>query len=77
MPRPNRPVAGLCIAAIALAAFLPGFAAFHYAVFEVRWVLLPDATPVAVAGPAIPGDEQPLSLQSLLPSRAPPARPLA
>ena len=76
MPRPNRSVAGFCIAVIVLAAFLPGLCAFDYALFEPQWVLLPDEVIVAVDRPDTPCDEQPAPLLSLLPSRAPPARPL-
>ena len=77
MPRPNRSVVGLCIAVIALAAFLPGISLLDYALFEPEWVLLPDDTPVAVCITAIPCDEQPVPQLSLLPSRAPPQFPLA
>jgi hypothetical protein len=77
MPRPSRSVAGLCIAVIALAAFLPGISALEYALFEPEWVLLPDDTPVVVCSPVACGDEQPVPFLSLLPSRAPPAFPLA
>ena len=48
MPRPNRSVVGLCIAVIALSAFLPGISSLEYALFEPQWVLLPDDAPVAV-----------------------------
>jgi hypothetical protein len=77
MPRPNRSVAGLCIAVIVLAAFLPGVCTLDYALFEPQWVLLPDEVPVAVYSPVAPGDEQPVPLLSLVASRAPPSRPLA
>lgn len=77
MPRPNRSVAGFCIAVIVLAAFLPGFCALDYALFEPQWVLLPDEVIVAVDRPATSCDEQPAPLLSLLSSRGPPARPLA
>lgn len=77
MPRPGRSVVGLCIAVIALAAFLPGISSLEYALFEPQWVLLPDDTPVAVCAIGTPGDEQPVPLVSLLPSRAPPSFALA
>ncbi len=77
MRRPNRAVAGVCIGVIALAAFLPGISSLAYALFEPRWVLLPDDTPVGVCIPATPGNEQPDPLLPLLPSRAPPSFPLA
>jgi len=76
MPRPNRSVAGLCIAVIVLAALLPGISALDSAVFEPQWVLLPDEVTVAVDSPGTPGDEQPVPLLSLASSRGPPSRPL-
>ena len=73
MPRPNRPVVGLCIAVIVLAAFLPGISALDYALFEPTWVLLPNEVLVAVCRTVIPCDEQPDALFSLVSSRAPPS----
>jgi hypothetical protein len=70
---PNRAVAALCIAIIAIAAFLPpGLATLDDAWFELTWVLLPlpaAATPVA---PFTAPRERSLRLGSLLSSRAPP-----
>ena len=77
MPRPHRSVAGFCVVVIVLAAFLPGFCALDYALFEPQWVLLPDEVVVAVDSPLVPVDEQPVSLLSLVSSRGPPSRPLA
>jgi hypothetical protein len=77
MPRPSRSVAGLCVAVIAISAFLPGFSSFEYALFEPQWILLPDEAPVTVCITPTSGDEQPVPLRSLLPSRAPPSSPLA
>ena len=77
MFRPNRSVAGFCIAVIVLAAFLPGVCALDGALFEPLWILLPDEVIVAVDLAVTPCDEQPVSLFSLLASRGPPARPLA
>lgn len=77
MPRPRRSVVGLCIAVIAVAALLPGISSLDYAVFELPWVLLPDDTPVALGSTATRSNEQPVPLFSLVPARAPPARPLA
>jgi hypothetical protein len=77
MARPNRTVAGLCIAVIALAAFLPGISALELALVEPQWVLLPDSTPVAVCSTVLGADEQPIPFLSLLPSRAPPSLSLA
>jgi hypothetical protein len=77
MPRPNRSVAGLCIAVILLAAFLPGVSSLDYAVVEPQWVLLPDEVSVALDSALTLCDEQPAPLLSLASSRAPPSRPLA
>jgi hypothetical protein len=77
MPRPHRSVAGFCVAVIVLAAFLPGFCALDYALFEPQWVLLPDEVVVAVDSPLIPAAAQPVALLSLVSSRGPPSRPLA
>jgi len=73
MPRPNRSVAALCIAVIAIAAFLPGLSLLAYTVVEPAWVLLPDETPVAVVSTFTPCAEQPVPLFSLVSSRAPPS----
>ena len=75
MIRPNRSVAGFCIAVIVLAAFLPGLCALDGVLFEPLWVVLPDEVVVAVERPIIPCDEQPVALLSLLSSRGPPSRP--
>jgi hypothetical protein len=70
----RRSIAVACIAVIALAALVPGLAAFDHALLEPVWVLLPGEAPVEFC-PAIPaGTEQPLRLLSLLPSRAPPSK---
>lgn len=73
MPKPRRSVVFLCIAVIALTAFLPGVSAFDVAVIEPSWVLLPDLSSLLVPTATTRPDEQPRSLRSLLPSRAPPA----
>ncbi len=77
MTRPRRSVAGLCIAVIVLAAFLPGVCALDYALFEPQWVLLPDEVTVALDIPVASSDEQTVPLLSLGPSRGPPSSPLA
>jgi hypothetical protein len=72
MRRHRRLLAGLAVAIITVAACLPGLTAIDYAVFERPWTLVlapvPQPAPVLAADPAA----QPLSLRSLLPSRAPP-----
>ena len=77
MPRTHRSVVVLCIAFVALAAFHPGASILDHAVLEVQWILLPDPGSITVAQlRAVPG-EQPVSLLSVLASRAPPAFALA
>ena len=70
--RSRTSVAYLCIVVVALAAFLPGVAAFEYVVPELPWTLLPDLAATAVVHVTPLGDEQPASLLSLVSSRAPP-----
>jgi len=73
MRRPHRLTASLCIAVIALSAFLPGVFSLDSAVVQLQWVLLLHETPRHLVITFTPGDEQPVALLSLLPSRAPPA----
>jgi hypothetical protein len=70
--RSRTPVAYLCIVVVALAAFLPGVAAFDYVVPELPWILLPDLAVTALVLVLPPCDEHPSSLLSLVSSRAPP-----
>ena len=70
--RTRTPVACLLIIVVALAAFLPGVAAFDYVVPELPYVLLPDLAATAVVLVAPVSNEQPSSLLSLVSSRAPP-----
>ncbi len=75
--RSRTSIAYLCIVVVALAAFLPGVAAFDYVVPVLPWILLPDLADVTVVPVAPPSDEQPSSLLSLVSSRAPPRTALA
>jgi hypothetical protein len=77
MMRPRRSIVFLCIAAIALAAFLPGVSVVDCVVFRPTWVLLPDLSSLVVPDATTRADEQPRSLLPLLPSRGPPAISLA
>jgi hypothetical protein len=77
MLRTHRSVVVLCIAFVALAAFHPGASILDHAVLEVQWILLPDPGSITVAQLRAVADEQPLSLRSVLASRAPPAFALA
>ena len=73
MPGPNRAVAALCIAVVAIAAFLPpGLATLDAAWFEPAWVCLPPDPSIVIAGPPVAPDEQPVPLFSVGGSRAPP-----
>ena len=72
MPRPQRSVVFLCIAVVALAAFLPGISALDYAVPQPSFVLLPDLSGVLLALPDTSADEQPVPFDRCVPSRAPP-----
>jgi hypothetical protein len=76
MRRHRRLVAGLAIAIIAVAACLPGLAGIDFAVFELPWTLVPAPAPQPAPAVAASPAAQPLSLGSLLPSRAPP-RPVS
>ena len=72
--RPNRAVAALCIAIIAIAAFLPpGLVSVDADWFELDWVLLPPVETVATVQAFVAPPEQSLPLFSLLASRAPPS----
>lgn len=76
MRRRNRGVASICIAAILLAALLPGLGLLDGALVEPHWTLLPEEV-VSFAPPhvSVPG-EQPVALLSSGPSRAPPVLPI-
>jgi hypothetical protein len=73
MRRHRRLLAGFAIVVIAVAACMPGFAAFDFALLPLPWTLVPPPAPVVASLASAPALEQPLSLRSLLPSRAPPA----
>ena len=71
----RRLIAGVSIAAILLAACLPGLASIDGALLELEWVLLPDEVLVAADCASTPCDEQPVALLSLRTTRDPPVRP--
>lgn len=76
--RLNRAVAALCIAIIAVAAFLPpGLVSLDATWFELDWVLLPPDAAVTTVQAFIAPREQSLPLFSLLASRAPPPQSFA
>jgi hypothetical protein len=73
MPGPNRAVVALCIAIVAVAAFLPpGLVSLDAAWFELAFVLLPPAASLAI--PCLSGvpSDQPQALLPVSGSRAPP-----
>jgi len=72
--RTRRAVAFLCLAALALAVFLPGVVAADYAVVPAaEWVLLPELTPLDVVSAVPVSAEQLRALRAALPPRAPPS----
>ena len=73
MAKLRRPGACLLIAVIVLSAFVPGGLSFDWLLVEATWVLLPEVVIAPIGRPAPIDVEQPLSLRSLLPARAPPA----
>ena len=77
MPRRDETVAAICIAIIALAAFVPGISSFDEVLFEPPWLLVPDETPVLLEDGFTVQRESPLGLLSIAPSRAPPLPALA
>jgi hypothetical protein len=77
MPRRRQTTAAICIAIIALAAFVPGVASFDELWFEPTWILLPDETPVLLEDGFTVERERPLRLFSIVSSRGPPLPSLA
>ena len=72
MFRTRGSAARLCIAIVTIAALVPGLVALEAALLEPLWIVLPDATPVALDLPDLQGAEQLDSLHSPLSSRGPP-----
>lgn len=76
MLRARKAIVILCIAVVIFAAFVPRVAASLAAAVTPPWLLFP-AVVVRVLRPRLVRDsEQPLSLRSLVHSRAPPAKSL-
>jgi hypothetical protein len=63
----------LCIAVVALAAFIPGALMLVWALVDPGWVLLPDLASVPLEVPDRTHPERLLALLAVLPSRAPPS----
>ena len=71
-PRTRQLVAVACIALVVFAAVLPALAGSFVAILVPLGLVVQAVTVTAVRRTAQRSDEQPLSLRSLLPSRAPP-----
>jgi hypothetical protein len=76
MIRVRKPVAVLCIAIVIFAALLPTAAIQLHVIFTPLWIVVPAIVSAALARTARLCKEQPASLRSLGPSRAPPAVPV-
>jgi hypothetical protein len=77
MIRVRKPVAVLCIAIVVFAALLPAAAIqLHVIFFTPLWIVTPVIVSAALARTARLCEEQPASLRSLDPSRAPPVVPV-
>jgi hypothetical protein len=75
MRRTRRSAAVLCIALVVFAAFVPAAAPnLVNAILVPLWLVVPAVTVVVIRRSAIRCDEQPVSLLSLVLSRAPPAQ---
>jgi hypothetical protein len=75
MGRTRKPVAVLCIALVVFAAFVPAAAPnLVHAIFVPLWLVIPAANVIVIRRTAVLCAEQPVSLLSLVLSRAPPAQ---
>lgn len=77
MPRTRRSIVFLCIAVVAFAALLPAGSVDLVAILTPLWLVIPAVAIVLIRRRALRSDEQPISLLSLVPSRAPPANTFA
>jgi hypothetical protein len=73
--RTRRSLVLVCIGLVVFGACLPGAATLFTAVLTPLWIVVPAAVVVLVRRQATRCDEQPVSLLSLLLSRAPPVLP--
>jgi hypothetical protein len=71
--RARRPLAIICLAAVALAVFVPGAAIAEAAPPPSDFILLPQLDPLDTVTADPVGVEQPRAFRSALPERAPPA----
>jgi hypothetical protein len=77
MPRPRRSIVFLCIAVVAFAGLLPAGSVDLVAILTPLWLVIPAVAIVLTRRRALRSDEQPISLLSLVPSRAPPVNTFA
>ena len=71
--RTRKTVAVLCVAIVVFAAFLPAVTArLPPIIHTMLWLVIPAVAVVVTRREALRCDEQPVSLLSLVPSRAPP-----
>jgi hypothetical protein len=77
MRRSRRLVAGFTLAAVLLAACLPGVVWLHGALAEPMWVLLVAEVLIPAFEPAAACNERPAPLRSFDSPRGPPTDPLA
>jgi hypothetical protein len=73
MPRTRRSIVFLCIAVVAFAALLPAGSVDLVAILTPLWLVIPAVAIVLMRRRVLRSDEQPISLLSLVRSRAPPA----
>ena len=71
--RARRPVALACLVVVALAVFVPGVAAFDAVAPVLDYVLLSQFEPLGTVAALPARAEQPRTLRTALPERAPPA----
>ena len=77
MPRTRRSIVFLCIAVVAFAGLLPAGSVDLVGILTPLWRVIPAVAIVLIRRRALQSDEQPMSLLSLVRSRAPPANAFA
>jgi hypothetical protein len=73
MSHARKSIAVLCIAVVVVAALLPAVSIDLVAILTPLWLVVPAVAVVSIRRIALCNNEQPVSLLSLVPSRAPPA----
>ena len=72
MSRARKSIVVLCIAVVVVAALLPAVSIDLVAILTPLGLVVPAVTVISISRIALSSDEQPASLLSLVPSRAPP-----